>query len=102
MERGRIYGRNRGCLVGEANRTEMQTRAPTETPSEAGGASMPFGCVDMRRLRAPETFPFPRFMKATSVAMCTTAGGCGGRMEPGARTEPLFQKGDVAVDFNAR
>lgn len=74
-----------GAPWGGRDRTEMQTRAPTETPPETGGASLPSGWIDMRRLKAPETFPFPRFMKATSVAMCTAAGGCGGGREPGAR-----------------
>lgn len=84
-----------GAPWGGRGRTEMQTRAPTETPPEAGGASLPLGHIDMRRLKAPETFPFPRFMKATSVAMCTAADGCGGGREPGARAELQFQKGGL-------
>ena len=39
----------------------------------------------MRRLKDRETFPFPRFMKATSVAMRAAADGCGGGREPRTR-----------------
>ena len=51
----------------------------------AGGAPALLRSDGMRRLKDRETFPFPRFMKATSVVMCTAADGCGGGREPWTR-----------------
>lgn len=50
----------------------------------------PLRGVDMRRLRARETFPFPRSMEATPCAMRAAPGGCGGGREPRARQGRFF------------
>jgi hypothetical protein len=51
----------------------------------AGGAPALLRSDGMRRLKDRETFPFPRFMRATSVAMRAAADGCGGGREPRTR-----------------
>lgn len=53
----------------------------------AGGAPALLRGDGMRRLKDRETFPFPRFMKATSVAMRAAADGCGGGREPWTRRD---------------